>query len=97
MLVSGHLEFDPIPDCLLGFYKLIFRFTTNHNHTFFVLSSQDHIQEILMKWEQLDDEIWSKIICMERNRRVAKAYARAEELTINGSDDGFNGYRCQSF
>ncbi|OTF83961.1 hypothetical protein BLA29_004928, partial [Euroglyphus maynei] len=30
---------------------------------------------------------------MERNRRVAKAYARAPILTINGSDDGFDGYR----
>ena len=30
---------------------------------------------------------------MERNRRVAKAYARAPVLTINGSDDGFDGFR----
>ena len=30
---------------------------------------------------------------MERNRRVAKAYARAPILTINGSEDGFDGYR----
>nr|XP_046914482.1 uncharacterized protein LOC124495198 [Dermatophagoides farinae] len=54
---------------------------------------KDHILEILNKWEQIDDEIWAKLICMERNRRVAKAYARAPILTINGSDDGFDGYR----
>lgn len=30
---------------------------------------------------------------MERNRRVAKAYARAPILSINGSDVGFDGYR----
>lgn len=30
---------------------------------------------------------------MERNRRVAKAYARAPTLSINGSDDGFDGYQ----
>ncbi|XP_071536265.1 uncharacterized protein [Panulirus ornatus] len=54
---------------------------------------KDHIQEVLMKWEQIDDEIWSKVIVLERNRRVAKAYARAPVLTINGSDDGFDGYR----
>lgn len=54
---------------------------------------KDHIQEILNKWKQIDDEIWAKIIVMERNRRVAKAYARAPVLTINGSDDGFDGYR----
>jgi hypothetical protein len=47
----------------------------------------------LNKWEQIDDEIWAKIICMEKNRRVAKAYARAQVLSINGSDLGFDGYR----
>ena len=30
---------------------------------------------------------------MERNRRVAKAYARAPILTMNGTEDGFDGYR----
>lgn len=54
---------------------------------------RDHIQEVLNKWEQIDDEIWAKIICMERNRRVAKAYARTPVLTVNGSADGFDGYR----
>ncbi|XP_037788764.1 uncharacterized protein LOC119584300 isoform X3 [Penaeus monodon] len=54
---------------------------------------KEHIQEVLMKWEQIDDEIWSKVIVLERNRRVAKAYARAPVLTVNGSDDGFDGYR----
>ncbi|CAG0907569.1 unnamed protein product, partial [Darwinula stevensoni] len=53
----------------------------------------DHIQEVLEKWEQIDDEIWAKVIVMERNRRVAKAYARAPVLTINGSDEGFDGFR----
>ncbi|XP_035705897.1 uncharacterized protein LOC110847527 isoform X3 [Folsomia candida] len=54
---------------------------------------KDHIQEVLDKWEQIDDEIWSKVIIFERNRRVAKAYARAPVLTVNGSDDGFDGFR----
>ena len=56
-------------------------------------SLQDHIQEVLNKWESIDDEIWAKIIVLERNRRVAKAYARAPVLTVNGSDDGFDGFR----
>lgn len=30
---------------------------------------------------------------MEKNRRVAKAYARASIITINGSETGFDGYR----
>lgn len=29
---------------------------------------------------------------MERNRRVAKAYARAPTININGSESGFDGY-----
>ncbi|ENN74138.1 hypothetical protein D910_11550, partial [Dendroctonus ponderosae] len=53
----------------------------------------DHIQEVLDKWTQIDDEIWAKVIVLERNRRVAKAYARAPVLTVNGSDDGFDGFR----
>ena len=45
------------------------------------------------KWEQIDDEIWAKVICMNGKRRVAKAYARAPVLTVDGSHDGFDGYR----
>ena len=37
---------------------------------------QDHIAEVLEKWDNIDDEIWAKVIVLERNRRVAKAYAR---------------------
>ncbi|XP_063701374.1 uncharacterized protein LOC134831549 isoform X2 [Culicoides brevitarsis] len=54
---------------------------------------KDHLQEVLDKWNQIDDEIWAKVIVFERNRRVAKAYARAPVLTINGSDDGFDGMK----
>ncbi|CRK99486.1 CLUMA_CG012805, isoform A [Clunio marinus] len=54
---------------------------------------REHIQEVLDKWTQIDDEIWAKVIVFEKNRRVAKAYARAPVLTINGSDDGFDGMR----
>ncbi|XP_072156133.1 uncharacterized protein exp isoform X2 [Bemisia tabaci] len=54
---------------------------------------KDHIQEVLDKWTQIDDEIWAKVIVLEKNRRVAKAYARAPVLTINGSEDGFDGFR----
>lgn len=53
----------------------------------------DHVQEVLDKWESIDDEIWAKVIVLERNRRVAKAYARAPVLTVNGSPDGFDGFR----
>jgi hypothetical protein len=54
---------------------------------------RDHIVEVLSKWDNIDDEIWAKVIVLERNRRVAKAYARAPVLTINGANDGFDGFR----
>merc|ERR1719480_406442 len=54
---------------------------------------KDHIAEVLEKWDNIDDEIWAKIVVLERNRRVAKAYARAPVLTVNGTDQGFDGFR----
>jgi hypothetical protein len=91
-----------LPSVLL-FHHLLFLFTIllatlvvflNLASTWRHLSLlQDHIQEVLDKWTQIDDEIWAKVIVLERNRRVAKAYARAPVLTINGSDDGFDGFR----
>merc|ERR1739838_8962 len=54
---------------------------------------KEHISEVLGKWQSIDDEIWAKIIVLERNRRIAKAYARAPVLTVNGSDDGFDGFK----
>ncbi|XP_055346060.1 uncharacterized protein LOC129593656 [Paramacrobiotus metropolitanus] len=53
----------------------------------------DHLNEVLDKWDNIDDEIWGKVICMERNRRVGKAYSRVPILTVNGSAKGFDGYR----
>lgn len=54
---------------------------------------KDHVQEVLGKWDSIDDEIWAKVVVLERNRRVAKAYARAPVVTVNGSDQGFDGFR----
>lgn len=54
---------------------------------------KDHIVEVLSKWDSIDDEIWAKVIVLERNRRIAKAYARAPVLTVNGSEEGFDGFR----
>lgn len=54
---------------------------------------QDHINEIISKWQQIDDEIWAKVIIFEKNRRVAKAYARSSVISINDSKHGFDGVR----
>ena len=66
-----------------------------HFHLFIInyLFLQDHLQEVLDKWDSIDDEIWAKIVVLERNRRVAKAYARAPVLTVNGTEQGFDGFR----
>ncbi|XP_053209192.1 probable serine/threonine-protein kinase DDB_G0282963 [Panonychus citri] len=53
---------------------------------------KDHLGEILDKWDQIDDDIWAKVIFMEKNRRVAKAYVRAQVITFNGSERGFDGH-----
>ena len=41
-------------------------------------SSQDHVEEILRKWDAIDDEIWAKVIVLERNRRVAKVLIKSD-------------------
>ena len=69
--------------------------THEHFHLFIINYPflQDHLQEVLDKWDSIDDEIWAKIVVLERNRRVAKAYARAPVLTVNGTEQGFDGFR----
>ena len=54
---------------------------------------QDHINEIHTKWKAIDDDIWAKIIVMERNRRVAKAYVRSPTVLVGGGKEGFDGLR----
>lgn len=55
---------------------------------------QDHLEEIFNKWRLLDDDIWCKLIIMERNRRIGKAYARVPIVTIDGSHElSYDGYK----
>ena len=54
---------------------------------------QDHINEIHGKWESIEDDIWGKVIVMERNRRVAKAYIRSPVVSVGGGREGFDGLR----
>ena len=58
--------------------------------------SKDHIAEVLSKWDDINDEIWAKVIVFEKNRRIAKVYARAPVLTVNGSKIGFDGFRLDT-
>uniref|UniRef100_A0A8R1I2C4 MH2 domain-containing protein n=1 Tax=Caenorhabditis japonica TaxID=281687 RepID=A0A8R1I2C4_CAEJA len=53
----------------------------------------DQVKEVLNKLGEgsIDDEIWGKIVIMERCRRVAKAYLRKTTVIIDGSEDEFDG------
>ena len=52
---------------------------------------EDLIDEIHGKWDSIEDDIWGKVIVMERNRRVAKAYIRSPVISIGGGLEGFDG------
>lgn len=54
---------------------------------------QDHINEVLTKLNDgsLDDEIWGKIVVMERFKRIAKAYLRKTTIIVDGGDEEFDG------
>jgi len=51
----------------------------------------DHIEGILRKWDSIEDDIWAKVIVMEKNHMVAKAFVRAPVLTVNGGKVAFDG------
>jgi len=49
------------------------------------------IEGVLKKFDIIDDDIWAKVICMEKNKMVGKAYIRTPVLTIDGGDLAFDG------
>ncbi|XP_015782787.1 uncharacterized protein LOC107360611 [Tetranychus urticae] len=57
----------------------------------------DNIREVTDKFDTIDSEIWGKIVYMEKNRRLAKAYARSSPnqcdsiVRITNSTIGFDG------
>ncbi|CAG9533798.1 unnamed protein product [Cercopithifilaria johnstoni] len=54
---------------------------------------KEHVIEILEKLEKghLDDDLWGKIILMEKCRRLVKIYLRKATLIIDGSNDEYDG------
>ncbi|CAD5234612.1 unnamed protein product [Bursaphelenchus xylophilus] len=53
----------------------------------------DNVNEVLVRLQDgsLDDDIWGKIILMEKGRRIAKAYLRQPTLIVDGGDEEFDG------
>lgn len=53
----------------------------------------DTMNEVYAKLDTLDKQIWGKLVCMEANRRTAKAYLRHPVITVDGSRVEFDGFR----
>uniref|UniRef100_A0AAF5DB44 MH2 domain-containing protein n=1 Tax=Strongyloides stercoralis TaxID=6248 RepID=A0AAF5DB44_STRER len=53
----------------------------------------DHLNEVLQRLSEgtLDDEIWGKLIIMEKTKRIAKAYLRKTTIIVDGGDEEFDG------
>jgi len=51
----------------------------------------DIIEGVLNKFDSIEDDIWAKVILMEKNKMVGKAYIRSPILTVNGSGIAFDG------
>ena len=51
---------------------------------------EDHLEEVEMKWDHYDDEVWAKAIIFERNRRVAKVLFRKPVVVIDNNHEGYN-------
>uniref|UniRef100_A0A0R3RKQ0 MH2 domain-containing protein n=1 Tax=Elaeophora elaphi TaxID=1147741 RepID=A0A0R3RKQ0_9BILA len=54
---------------------------------------RDNIMEVYRKLANIEEQIWGKVIVMERNIRSAKAYLRSRVITVDGSDAEFDGLR----
>ena len=50
----------------------------------------DHIEEVMEKWNGIDDQIWGKVIVMEKNCRVAKMFLSKSEMVVSNDHCGFD-------
>ncbi|TKR71796.1 hypothetical protein L596_019337 [Steinernema carpocapsae] len=54
---------------------------------------KDNLSEVQSKLPNIENQIWGKLIVMERNYRTAKAYLRYQSILIDGSQNDFDGAR----
>uniref|UniRef100_A0A915I612 MH2 domain-containing protein n=1 Tax=Romanomermis culicivorax TaxID=13658 RepID=A0A915I612_ROMCU len=54
---------------------------------------EDHIAATLSKIRCLDDEVWGKLILMNRNKCIAKMYLRNPLIVLDGTKNSFDGQR----
>ncbi|KAK0402838.1 hypothetical protein QR680_016567 [Steinernema hermaphroditum] len=55
--------------------------------------AKDNLFEVQAKLSNIENQIWGKLIVMERNYRTAKAYLRYQSILIDGSQRDFDGAR----
>ncbi|KAH7719847.1 hypothetical protein AAVH_12652 [Aphelenchoides avenae] len=54
---------------------------------------KDNLAEVQRKLDEIDPDVWGKLIVMERNYRTAKAYLRHQTIYVDGSETQFDGIR----
>lgn len=54
---------------------------------------KDNLTEVQRKLDEIDPDVWGKLIVMERNYRTAKAYLRHQTIYVDGSETQFDGIR----
>lgn len=57
------------------------------------MTFKDNVAEVYRKLPNIEEQIWGKLIVMERNIRSAKAYLRSRIVAIDGSRTEFDGLR----
>ena len=50
----------------------------------------DHIEEVMEKWDTIDDQIWAKVVVMEKNRRVSKMFLHKSEMVVTNEEMGYD-------
>ncbi|KAE9550250.1 hypothetical protein FO519_006528 [Halicephalobus sp. NKZ332] len=54
---------------------------------------KDNLLEVEQKIQQIETQIWGKLIIMEKNFRTAKAYLRNPVIIVDGSNEEFDGVK----
>ncbi|VDM99186.1 unnamed protein product [Thelazia callipaeda] len=54
---------------------------------------RDNILEVYRKLPNIEEQIWGKLIVMERNIRPVKAYLKSRIIIVDGSEAEFDGSR----
>ena len=51
------------------------------------------VNQVVQKFQDIDPDVWCKILYMEYDKTVAKFYICDKEVVIDGSTDEFTGHK----